>query len=593
MDPNNWNANPDFIEVRRQLADFFTYYREGRPYSWRDRYLQRPRPWQNMKIPWPGPWRGYQRAEVNLVPYRPREFATTEPQNASQDLNNNPQVRQTIEGEPQVYKSERYTLNFRKVLGWGGFGIATLYSLEDQDGNFLKDVVVKYTMPGTHENFYAEKEAHDVFARARNITQVVWFNKPQTDPTPAPSSSARGARVGSAELPGLAASIWGPNASRADAGLRPALFGGGRVASAPVVLPAGGPGIKVQTDAAMDADIYTMVLEVMQRGSLESWVCRMAASGQRFSNKVMWLVFDCLFQGVVAMAWPPSHRDNKKYVETGGKFGPMEEEQIPTSDDDQWFTDDWTNFDLDPSNILVGDFHQGYDFAHTLIPIIKIADLGLARASRSLGIPEEGKVYTNHLVPEQFHEEWEHLTSCLPDLEPDPALKPQIAGQFGWKTNLYGIAMIMWNMITLLKNPDRPWPYYEMTRNPLTGEIVIDESKINFGGYLQHDRFEHVEWDLRTIVAKCMSEKPADRPGMKQLYNLIRKKIRQEWPGETDDQTREWADSFFRGPGPQAPESQPDPMTGVVQSAGPRAPNVTRAYDPVPRDKYTPQPTLA
>ncbi|KAK4167117.1 kinase-like domain-containing protein, partial [Cladorrhinum sp. PSN259] len=386
---------------------------------------------------------------------------------------------------------------FKKVLGWGGLGLAALYSVQEKlKGGIQRkhrfDIVVKFFLPEAVEDFEGEKKNHVLLARSRHVVQLVPIKKP----------------------------------------------------------PKG----------ALEESTATLFLEVMGRGNLHSWICKMGQA-DRFSDKALWLMFDCLFKGVVGMAHPPKLARKEEYEKTGGKWDRTHfDEQIPFWDVANKTSNDLVHFDLDPINILVGDFNVGRDKAHTMIPIMKVADLGLmnemkdhreGNAEMMWGVRTCGKAFDGWLAPEQFHEEWDYLRNPLPDREYDPKTKPKTAGKYSWRTNVYWLGLVMFTLVTRMYAPLEPIPYS-------LGQVYVTDERTgrvkrrdpwSYGGYLMHDNFkDKVDRDLLMAVTCCMCDDPEHRPSLKELSDMITFKISQKWPSETDDQTRQWAAGFFSEP---------------------------------------------
>ncbi|KAK3364572.1 hypothetical protein B0T25DRAFT_530543 [Lasiosphaeria hispida] len=122
---------------------------------------------------------------------------------------------------------------------------------------------------------------------------------------------------------------------------------------------------------------------------------------------------------------------------------------------------------------------------------------------------EWGKV--GYWAPEQFTSEWEYV-DCNPHAD-----GAQLAGRYGWKSNLYSIGWIMWSFITRLQPPAGP------VRNDLSLSIPGQPNKITtFGGHLTNDgRYNNIDPELRLLVARCLAEFPRDRPSMDEIQAAI------------------------------------------------------------------------
>jgi len=224
-----------------------------------------------------------------------------------------------------------------------------------------------------------------------------------------------------------------------------------------------GPPRAGPTDEPIDDRV--LILEMLSRGNLEGWIAKMAVTQKFFPNRILWLFFECLFKGVVAMDHPPLFYDD--FDDTGGPDGPLEEERVPSKKNPRLQpSPDFVHFDLDPLNILVGDFDTIFKGGHNFTPILKIGDLGLGEKTDKLkqdpiGIWRsrgKGKPGLGLLSPEQFSEEWDYIGST-PALE--TKFKPKIAGQYSWKTNLFQVGLVRpcHFLPTHPSTPSSPLPY--------------------------------------------------------------------------------------------------------------------------------------
>jgi hypothetical protein len=167
---------------------------------------------------------------------------------------------------------------------------------------------------------------------------------------------------------------------------------------------------------------------------------------------------------------------------------------------------------------------------------------------------------SRHFTPEQFSEEWEHWR--IPGLDPLPAgsarYAQQVAGKYTDKTNLWGLALCMWEIITKYQPPEGPVP--EAVRQP------DGTTKWTFGSFLRgpvgtvHPNVAYVDEDLRNLVAACLYELPADRPSMKDIENIIQWKMQQynqaPPPGEDNAACAAWVKTVFGEPSVPAPLDQ-------------------------------------
>ncbi|KAL2148949.1 hypothetical protein VTH82DRAFT_1635 [Thermothelomyces myriococcoides] len=153
------------------------------------------------------------------------------------------------------------------------------------------------------------------------------------------------------------------------------------------------------------------------------------------------------------MAYPPKHNQNL--------YDPAfsVSERIPQAGTKR--KDRFVHFDIDPCNVLVGANEPGS--SHPLIPLLKLSDFGLARMlplstlqrrTRMLQLRRMAKLA--YFTPEQFTSEWDFVfANYTPWTMPN---QPEIAGNLGWRNNLFQIGLVMLSLITKCYPPLPPYP---------------------------------------------------------------------------------------------------------------------------------------
>lgn len=156
-------AEIDTAERRRQkVSDFARFYREGMVHQWSDE--KRYPAYTKIQLPKPGKWPGVDRTlwSVNRHP-RGHELSPTVVRRGSiggpSDLKASA-INATKETTPKL---EPYGLKFKKMLGWGGLGVASLFELQDMNGNARRKVVVKSDLHVDQPHVQEEKEFFEVF----------------------------------------------------------------------------------------------------------------------------------------------------------------------------------------------------------------------------------------------------------------------------------------------------------------------------------------------------------------------------------------------------------------------------------------------
>ncbi|KAK3987644.1 hypothetical protein QBC44DRAFT_245513, partial [Cladorrhinum sp. PSN332] len=216
-------------------------------------------------------------------------------------------------------------------------------------------------------------------------------------------------------------------------------------------------------------------LEYLKRGDMYKAIHRMwdvadllqqveGTDRPRLPDQLYWFFFICIWRMYCAMAWPPAM--------TAMQEGTLDEfladktpiEEIP---DLRFPPAQIVHFDIDPRNILVGDFSDDPRSRHYFAPNLKLSDFGLMEliddpgtldnAKRMRALKKVGKPET--YAPEQFTSEWDAWQG---DRNVPPRQWPaQVAGKYGHKTNLFQLGHIMYNILTRAQMPEvKPEPMY-------------------------------------------------------------------------------------------------------------------------------------
>ncbi|KAI1080696.1 hypothetical protein F5B20DRAFT_538587 [Whalleya microplaca] len=210
---------------------------------------------------------------------------------------------------------------------------------------------------------------------------------------------------------------------------------------------------------------------------------------------------------------------------------------------------------------------------HELVPKLKLADFGLAekikRQKRNVYyFNRRFKGKHGYYAPEQFGPEWEGIPNTR---DGDELADSSIAGFYGPHTNIWGIALTMWMLITRFKPPIPPQPQIPPdtdTSNWNFDDVNSIRSNIRLMGFaqpisycplLRDDRVDDYNWadqTLRQTIYECMYHRPKDRPTLDVLLQQAKQKVTQEFPGETDQVVRAWIHKwFYNPPDPGAPQS--------------------------------------
>ncbi|KAI7788085.1 hypothetical protein LA080_013392 [Diaporthe eres] len=292
-------------------------------------------------------------------------------------------------------------------------------------------------------------------------------------------------------------------------------------------------------------------MEFLKFGDLGKWIGKMTGQNNMdpnsmFSERVAWIVFECLWRGCVALAYPTGFYQGKDPMTT----------QIPQVNEAPETSsvgggDPLVHFDLDP--LFVGDFAAD----HGLWPVTKIGDLGLSLQPLSQvfedDIDEEAKRWTQRsrgkrdsFLPEQMTEEWDYI----PNL--DALKRHEVAGNFHAHSNIYHIGLTMFQLITLNLPDDpplvRPYNFY-IDRESLSGWTYGHNLLSENNPYL----VEHFSAELRNTVAWCMENNPLERPSLSRLGQIVERNALRDWADQPDRATRTLVSDLLGTPMPPPP----------------------------------------
>ncbi|KAL8382228.1 hypothetical protein RB595_006150 [Gaeumannomyces hyphopodioides] len=222
--------------------------------------------------------------------------------------------------------------------------------------------------------------------------------------------------------------------------------------------------------------------------------------------KLLWYLWKCLLMGVIEIEYPPLKQSAHEHLREHPGAQPDYDHRQPGDRPSSL-----VHFDLDPLNVLVSGGDEGN---HTLTPKLQIADFGLAQrwpSNRAQRDAEAAWLYRKRgkppfYAPEQFAPEWDSV--FLNPASEVPKGSKHVAGNYGWKTNLYQAAHIMWMLITGVE------PHFPPTLSWDPAPGAEPPMPPTYGGYILNEGFGHVDANLRLTIARCMAHAPDDRPDM-------------------------------------------------------------------------------
>ncbi|KAI0126081.1 hypothetical protein BJ170DRAFT_725884 [Xylariales sp. AK1849] len=230
---------------------------------------------------------------------------------------------------------------------------------------------------------------------------------------------------------------------------------------------------------------------------------------------------------------------------------------------------------------------------HELVPRLKLADFGMAERikyqKRNIYyLNRRWKAKQGMFAPEQFGAEWDFI----PDERDGSQLADNaVAGRYSSATNVWGMALTMWSLITQVWAPHPPQAQVPPhlagdVVKPAEGSADIDgeleswgydtsTQPISYCEFLKDpevDGFNWVDEDLRETVFRCMYHDPYDRPFLHELLDQAKQKLAEDF-GESDEYIRRWIKKWFYEAPVQIPSSSssgplPPPSQGPKPGAG-------------------------
>ncbi|UKZ90323.1 uncharacterized protein TrAFT101_005345 [Trichoderma asperellum] len=325
-------------------------------------------------------------------------------------------------------------------------------------------------------------------------------------------------------------------------------------------------------------DLDILVLEYAEHGCLFDIMSKASYFGVRFSNKVLWEIWECLVKGVVSVALQP---------ESVKRWSPNSLDMVLNSLDNPQNINELlrlstlidshdVHFDLEEQNILIAE-----DGHHSHHPILKFHDFGhYSHKMRECWDRWDHYDYwkarrcpkNNRTPPETISEDWDKVDLSSPGsvlqytgdtFGPE---KNEVAGRYGTWTNVFTIGKIMESVIT------QSWSAHPMTTMIYEAgdERCLGES---YAWRLSKPEYSYIEPELLDQIAQCQFEKPQDRP---QLSYLLRNVCERKHHGfkESDGDTRSFWDAFWAltrtnpASQPSVPLSDSQTSTISVEASG-------------------------
>ncbi|KAI1352160.1 kinase-like domain-containing protein [Xylaria sp. FL0043] len=213
----------------------------------------------------------------------------------------------------------------------------------------------------------------------------------------------------------------------------------------------------------------------------------------------------------------------------------------------RWAQKRIVHFDIDPKNIFITGLDAlTRDEEHKLVPRLKLADFGLAAEIK----PRKNNLYYykyrsqtkfGYYAPEQFCRDWEYIVQedgGRAVMEDGPEVSEQrVAGNYGPAMNVWGIGLVMWQLMTWMMPPVPP---QLQAKRGLHANLPYNYCALLL---TDHD-YDCYDLELRQTVARCMAAEPQQRPTLMQLLRVAKKGIEKRFDGETDESIRAFVQEF-------------------------------------------------
>ncbi|KAK2699632.1 hypothetical protein QWA68_002200 [Fusarium oxysporum] len=313
-----------------------------------------------------------------------------------------------------------------------------------------------------------------------------------------------------------------------------------------------------------------VVFEYMKFGDMVNIMQTVAARNAQIPDQVLWGIWECLVLGLATIAYTPSNSSSNSSFETWWKWAQSDKKEALTFLDRverEWQIEHDVHLDLEVLNVLAG-----HDPAtHPYQPIFKLHDLGAwsFKMNKAWESQDEtqiwvmrGPVKLHGMAPEQFSKEWDKMSISMdkPSLRrfyggEDLKRGNRVAGRFGMWTNIFLVARVMESIMTGVFSK---FPYQAVAHDRT--------NKPTYGGMLQTPDYDHIDFELRETVRRCLYEKPKDRPSITQLLrNLLGRK--EQGFNDRPEFVDKWWKALFEPQGPMPlPLETPPPASPVKQA---------------------------
>ncbi|KAK7932590.1 hypothetical protein PG985_003302 [Apiospora marii] len=198
------------------------------------------------------------------------------------------------------------------------------------------------------------------------------------------------------------------------------------------------------------------------------------------------------------------------------------------------------HMDIDAGNMFLG---EATEFRYNRTPVNYVdpptnanpaipALLDIAMEDSMPVEPEVAEHADIPMIKEQFSPDWDFMPLTRDGKE---VSKEPVAGNYDVHSNIWQMALTMWQLITLLEPPTPP---------RLT-DVTFGNRSVNdtYGILLDHDDFKKTDATLRRVIAECLKHVPEERPELPEL--LAQAKTAAGVRPKSLEAMREWVQEYM------------------------------------------------
>ncbi|KAK8131689.1 hypothetical protein PG984_008127 [Apiospora sp. TS-2023a] len=299
-------------------------------------------------------------------------------------------------------------------------------------------------------------------------------------------------------------------------------------------------------DAALELNRRDFIfMEYLPCGDLDSMISKIVEDDpdMLIPNEILWSFWLCCRDRVAGQPRPTMDKDLKRLGIVAPDPNQVLLEDLPLPRKD-WRKQRMVHFDIDPSN-RAAQHPYTYDVQRDVNdvalpanvvppggepPIPRRIDIDMVNAVGDYDEPSE-----HDLIPalkEQFCPDWNYIGL---DRDGDEVCEEPVAGNYGSHSNVWQIAMVMWQLITYGLSPTPP--------RLVTSEIVRGRPHRSYALLLDQPQYRDVDVQLRQTVVNCLKHNPEDRPKLGVLLDQAKRAVARRRRDATAGEIRGWVQS--------------------------------------------------